>query len=140
MPGQLRMNGTRGSTPPNPTPDLPICSTVSNKTLGIVGTPHGHSIAKLWSKLVESREIEEIPPRTPLTLEHRKPKNRAPLLTDLGEETNGKEPQRAHAYIPHQISKREASESLQENPQEKAPKITKKERTGSTHPSLEERR
>jgi hypothetical protein len=48
------------------------------------------------------------------------------LLTDLGEETNGKEPQRAHAYIPHQISKRKASKSLQENPQEKAPKITKK--------------
>jgi hypothetical protein len=48
-PGQLRMNSTRGSTPPNPTPDLPIRSTDSNKTLGIVGTPHGHSIAKLWS-------------------------------------------------------------------------------------------
>jgi hypothetical protein len=47
--GQLGMNSTRGSTPPKPTPDLPIRSTVSNKTLGIVGTPHGHSIAKLWS-------------------------------------------------------------------------------------------
>jgi hypothetical protein len=48
-PGQLGMNNTRGSTPPNPTPDLPIRFTTSNKTLGIVGTPHGHSIAKLWS-------------------------------------------------------------------------------------------
>jgi hypothetical protein len=48
-PGQLGMNNTCGSTPPKPTPDLPIRSTVSNKTLGIVGTPHGHSIAKLWS-------------------------------------------------------------------------------------------
>jgi hypothetical protein len=28
---------------------LPIRSTDSHKTLGIVGTPHGHSIAKLWS-------------------------------------------------------------------------------------------
>jgi hypothetical protein len=46
---QLGMNRTRGSTPPNPTPDLPIRSTDPNKTLGIVGTPHGHSIAKLWS-------------------------------------------------------------------------------------------
>jgi hypothetical protein len=43
------MNNTRGSTPSNPTPDLPIRSTNSHKTLGIVGTPHGHSIAKLWS-------------------------------------------------------------------------------------------
>jgi hypothetical protein len=48
-PMQLGMNRTRGSTPPNPTPDLPIRSTDPNKTLGIVGTPHGHSIAKLWS-------------------------------------------------------------------------------------------
>jgi hypothetical protein len=49
VPGQLGMNRARGSTPPNPTPDLPIRSTDSNKTLGIVGIPHGHSIAKLWS-------------------------------------------------------------------------------------------
>jgi hypothetical protein len=48
-PGQLRMNNTRRSTPPNPTPDLPIRSTNSHKTLGIVGTPHVHSIDKFWS-------------------------------------------------------------------------------------------
>jgi hypothetical protein len=48
-PGHLGMNITRGSTPPNPTPDLSIRSTDSNKTLGVVRTPHGHSIAKLWS-------------------------------------------------------------------------------------------
>jgi polyribonucleotide nucleotidyltransferase len=48
------------------------------------------------------------------------------LLTDLGGESKGKEPQRVHAYIPHQILKRKASKSLRENRQEKAPKITKK--------------
>jgi hypothetical protein len=47
--GMLGMNNTCGSTPPNPTPDLPNLSTVFHKTLGIVGTPHGHSIAKIWS-------------------------------------------------------------------------------------------
>jgi hypothetical protein len=109
------MNRTRGSTPPNPTPDLPIRSTDPNNTLGIVGTPHGHSIAKLWStKLIESRGIEGFPPRTPLTLEHRKPQNRAPLLTDLRGESKEKEPRKAHEYIPHQIPKRKASKSLQE--------------------------
>jgi hypothetical protein len=45
---------------------------------------------------------------------------------DLGGESKGKEPQRAQAYIPQQIHKRKASKSLQENLQEKAPKITKK--------------
>jgi hypothetical protein len=39
-PGQLGMNNTCGSAPPKPTLDLPIRSTVSNKTLGRVGTPH----------------------------------------------------------------------------------------------------
>jgi hypothetical protein len=45
----------------------------------------------------------------------------------LGGESKGKEPRRVHAYIPQQIPNRTASKSLQENPQEKAPKITKKE-------------
>jgi hypothetical protein len=40
------MNNTRGSTPPNPSLDLPNRSTDLNKTLGIVGTPHEESIAK----------------------------------------------------------------------------------------------
>jgi hypothetical protein len=41
------MNSTRGSTPPNPNFDLPNRSTDLNKTLGIIGTPHEESIAKL---------------------------------------------------------------------------------------------
>jgi hypothetical protein len=70
------MNSTHGSTPPNPSPDLPIRSTGLNKTLGTIGTPHEESIAKFNPpKLVQTRGIEEIPPRTPLTLEHRKPQN-----------------------------------------------------------------
>jgi polyribonucleotide nucleotidyltransferase len=48
------------------------------------------------------------------------------LLIDLGGQSKGKEPRRAHAYIPHQIATRKASKSLQENLQEKALKITKK--------------
>jgi hypothetical protein len=50
------------------------------------------------------------------------------LLTDLRGESKGKEPRRVEAYIPHQIPKRKASKSLQENHQEKAPKITKKDK------------
>jgi hypothetical protein len=77
-------------------------------------------------KLAKSRGIEEIPPKTLLTLEHQKPQNRAPLLTDLGGESKGKEPRRVHEYIPHQIPKRKVPKSLQENRQERAPKIAKK--------------
>jgi hypothetical protein len=38
-----------GQLPLNPTPDLPNRSTNLCDTLGIVGTPHGYSIAKIWS-------------------------------------------------------------------------------------------
>jgi polyribonucleotide nucleotidyltransferase len=48
------------------------------------------------------------------------------LFTDLGGELKGKEPRRVHAYIPRQILKKTTSKSLQENCQEKALKITKK--------------
>jgi hypothetical protein len=40
------MNSTRGSTPPNPSLDLPNHSTGLNETLGTIGTPHEESIAK----------------------------------------------------------------------------------------------
>jgi hypothetical protein len=45
---------------------------------------------------------------------------------DLGGESKGKEPRRVHAYIPHQFPKRIVSKKLQENRQERALKITKK--------------
>jgi hypothetical protein len=45
--GLFGMNSTRGSTPPNPSFDLPSRSTNVNKTLGIVGTPHQESIATI---------------------------------------------------------------------------------------------
>jgi hypothetical protein len=45
----------------------------------------------------------------------------------LGGESKGKEPRRVHVYIPHQIPKRKVSKPPQENHQEKALKMTKKE-------------
>jgi hypothetical protein len=44
----------------------------------------------------------------------------------LGEESKGKEPQRVHTYIPHQIPKRKVPKTLQGNHQERALKITTK--------------
>jgi hypothetical protein len=45
---------------------------------------------------------------------------------DLGGESKGKEPRRVHTYIPHQIPKSKVPKSHQENHQERAPKITTK--------------
>jgi hypothetical protein len=126
------------STPPNLLLDPPIRSTDSHKTLGILGVPHGHPIAMIWStKVAKSRGLERFPPRTPLSRNLRKPQNRGPFPTDLWG-AQGKEPKRVHAYIPNQISKGEASNPPQENHQDKTPKITKKGKMGEITPSLEE--
>jgi hypothetical protein len=102
------MNSTRGSTPPNPNLDLLNRSTDFNKTLRLIGTHHEESIAKITPKLVQKGGLEEIPPRTPLTLELGKPQNRAALLTDLGGESQPIEPRRVPTNFPHQIPKRKA--------------------------------
>jgi hypothetical protein len=121
------MNNTRGSTAPNPNLDLPNRSTDLNKTLGILGTPHEESITKFDpTKTRPKGGIEEIPLRTPLTLELGKPQNRAPLLTDLGGESQPKEPRRVPTNFPHQIPKRKVPKTTQRNHQERAPKITTK--------------
>jgi hypothetical protein len=80
----------------------------------------------LQPKLVQKGVIEEIPPRTPQTLELGKPQNRAPLLTDLGGESQPKEPRRVPTNFPHQIPKRKVPKTTQEKHQERAPKITTK--------------
>jgi hypothetical protein len=77
-------------------------------------------------KLVQKGEIEEILPRTPQTLELGKPQNRAPLLKDLGGESQPKEPRRVPTNFPHQIPKRKIPKTTQRNHQEKALKITTK--------------
>jgi hypothetical protein len=73
-PGQLGMNSTRRSTPPNPNLDLPNRSTDLCKTLEIVGTPHEESIAKFLStKTCQIKRNRRNPtknssnPRTPKT-------------------------------------------------------------------------
>jgi hypothetical protein len=81
-------------------------------------------------KLIESREIEGFPPRTPQILGQRKAQNRASFLTNMERESKGKEPRSVHVYIPQQIPKKTASKSLQAYHQEKAPKFTKKEKRG----------
>jgi hypothetical protein len=58
--------------------------------------------------------IEEIPPKAPLTLELGKPQNRAHLLTDLGGESQPKEPLRVPTIFPHEIPKRKVPKTTQE--------------------------
>jgi hypothetical protein len=77
-------------------------------------------------KLVQKGGIEEIPPRTPQILELGKPQNRAPLLKDLGGESQPNEPQWVPTNFPHQIPKSKVPKTTQRNHQKRAPKITTK--------------
>jgi hypothetical protein len=135
------MNNTRGSTPPNPTPDLLNRSTDLRKTLGIVGTPHGKSIAKFMStKTFQIKRNQRNPaknssnPRTPKT-----PKS-SPFTHGFGRGIKGKRTTKCSHIHPHQIPKRKVPKTLQANPPRKGSENHHKERTGTTHPSLEEPR
>jgi hypothetical protein len=121
------MNSTRGSTPPNPNLDLPNRSTNLNKTLGILGTPHEDSIAKFnLTETRQKRRNRRNPAKNTTNPRTRKTQNRAPLLTDLGGESQPKEPRRVPTNFPHQIPDSKVPKTTQRNHQERAPKISTK--------------
>jgi hypothetical protein len=68
----------------------------------------------------ESKKKNTKNPRTPKT-----PKS-SPFTHGYWRGIKGKEPRRVHTYIPHQIPKRKVLKTLKEIHQERAPKITKK--------------
>jgi hypothetical protein len=108
-----------------------------NKTSGTLETPHEESIAKFNpTKTRPKRRIKEIPPRALPTQELKKPQNRAPLLTDLGGESQPKEPRRFPTNFPHQIPKRKVPKTTQRNHKERAPKITTKNNRGKNIQTL----
>jgi hypothetical protein len=121
------MNNTRGSTPPNPNFDLLNRSTDLSKTLGIVGTPHGESIAKFMStKTFQIERNRRNPAKNSSNPRARKPQNRDPLTHGFGRGIKGKRATKGSHIHPHQIPKRKDPEIHQEIHQERAPKITTK--------------
>jgi hypothetical protein len=135
------MNNTRGSTPPNPTPDLPNRSTDLRKTLGIVGTPHGESIANFMSTKTcqikrnrKNRAKNSSNPRTPKT-----PKS-SPFTHGFGRGIKGKRTTKgSHIHPPPNPQKKGPENTPRKSPR-KGSEYHKKERTVTTHPSLEEPR
>jgi hypothetical protein len=135
------MNNTRGSTPPNPSLDLLNRSTDLNKTLGIVGTPHEESIAKINpTKTCSNKRNRGNPakntskPRTPKTLKS------SPLTHEFGRgiitqrTTKG-----SHKFPPSNPQEQGPENALRES-QREGSKNHYQEQTGTTHPNLEEPR
>jgi hypothetical protein len=137
----LGMNSTRGSTPPDPTPVLPNRSTDLRKTLGIVGTPHGESMAKILStKTCQIKRNRRNPaknssnPRTPKT-----PKS-SPFAHGFGRGIKGKRTTKGSCIHPPPNRQEKGAKIAPRKSPRKGSENRQKERTGTTHPILEEPR
>jgi hypothetical protein len=135
------MNNTRGSTPPNPNLDLPNRSTELCKTLGIVGTPHGESIAMIFSpKTCQIKRNRRNPannssnPRTPKT-----PKS-SPLTHEFGRGIKGKRTTKGSHEFPPSNPQGQGPENTPRKPPREGSKNHHQEQPGITQQSLEEPR
>jgi hypothetical protein len=133
------MNNTRGSTPPNPNFDLPNRSTDLNKTLGIVGTPHEESIAKILStKTCQNKRNRRNPaknsfnPRTPKT-----PKS-SPLTHGFGRGIKGKRTTKGSHEFPPSNPQEQGLENTPRKPPRETSENHHQEQPGTTQQSLEE--
>jgi hypothetical protein len=134
------MNNTRGSTPPNPNLDLTNRSTNLCKTLGIVGTPHGESIAKLLSTKTHQikrnrrnpakNSCNPIAPKTPKS---------SPLTHGFGRGIKGKRTMKGSHIHPLPNPQEQGSENAPQKPPREGSE-NHQEQTGTTQPSLEEPR
>jgi hypothetical protein len=88
-------------------------------------------------KLAKSRGIEEIPPRTPLTLENRKPQIDS-FAQRFGRGIKGKRTTKGSCIHPPPNPKEKGLEIAPTKSPRVGSKNHQKERTGTTHPCLEE--
>jgi hypothetical protein len=135
------MNSTRGSTPPNPTLDLPNLSTNLDKILGIIGTPHEESIAMILStKTCQIKMNRRNPsknssnPRTPKT-----PKS-IPLTHGFGRGIKGKRTTKGSHEFPPSNTQEQGPENTPRKPPREGSENHHQEQPGTTQPSLEEPR
>jgi hypothetical protein len=135
------MNITHGSTPSNPNPDLLNRSTDLRKTLGIVGTPHGESIAKFMStKMCQIKRNRRNPAKN--SSKPRAPKNpkSSPLTQRFGRGIKGKRTTKGSHIHPLPNPQEQGPENTPRNPPREGSENHHQEQTGTTQPSLEEPR
>jgi hypothetical protein len=133
------MNNTRGSTPPNQNPDPLNHSTALCKTLGIVGTPRGESIAKFMSTnpcLIKRNRRNPAKnssdPRAPKT------EKSSPLTHGFGKGIKGKRTTKGSHIHPSPNFQEQGPENTQRNSPREGSKNRHQEQKGTTQPSLEE--
>jgi hypothetical protein len=114
------MNNTRESTPPNPNFDLPNHSTDLNKTLGIVGTPHEESIAKIFStKTCQIKRKRRNPAKNSSNTRTPKTPKSSPLTHGFGKGIKGKRTTKgSHEFPPSNPQEQGPENTLRKPPRE----------------------
>jgi hypothetical protein len=135
------MNNTRGSTPANPNIDLSNRSTDSNKTLGIVGTPHEEYIATILStKTCQIKRNRRNPaknssnPRTP------KSRKSSPLTQRFGRGIKGTRTTKGSQEFPPSNPQEQGPENTPRKPPREGSENHHQEQLGTTQQSLKEPR
>jgi hypothetical protein len=135
------MNNARGSTPPNPTPDLLNRSTDLCKTLGIIGTPHGHSIAKIWStKTCYIERNRRNPTKNASNPRAKKTPKLSSFAHGFERGIKGKRTTKGSSIHPPSNPKEKGLEIAPRKRPSKGSKNHQKGEMGKTHPRLEEPR
>jgi hypothetical protein len=135
------MNNTRGSTPPNPTPDLPNRSTDLYKTLGIVGIPHEESIAKFLStKTCQIKRNRRNPSKNSSNPRTLKPPKSSPLTHGFGRGIKGKRTTKGSRKFPPSNPQEQGPENTTRKLPRKGSENHHQEQPGTTQQSLEEPR
>jgi hypothetical protein len=135
------MNSTRGSTPPNPNFDLPNRSMDINKTLGIIGTPHEESIAKILStKTCQIKRNRRNPAKNFSNTRTPKTPKSSPLTHGFGRGIKGKRTTKGSHEFPPSNPQEQGSENTPRKPPREGSENHHQERPGTKQQSLEEPR
>jgi hypothetical protein len=135
------MNSTRGSTPPNPNLDLPNHSTDLNKTLGIIGTPHEESIAKINpTKTCPTRRNQRNPAKNTSNPRTQKTPKSSPFTHGFGKGITAQRTTKgSHTFPPSNPQEQGPGNNPKKSPRESS-ENHHQEQPGTTHPNLEEPR
>jgi hypothetical protein len=135
------MNNTRGSTPPNPNLDLPNRSTDSNKTLGIIGTPHEESIAKINpTKTCPKRRNRRNPTKNTSNPRTRKTPKSSPFTHGFGRGITAQRTTKGSQKFPPSNPQEQGLENNQKKSPKEGSENHHQEQLGTTHPNFEEPR
>jgi hypothetical protein len=135
------MNNTRGSTPPNPSLDLPNRSTGLNNTLGTIGTPHEESKAKFnTTKTCPNKRNRRNPAKSTSNPRTWKTPKSSPLTHGFGRGITAQTTMKGSHKFPPSNPQEQGPENTTRKPPREGSENHHQEQPGTTQQGLEEPR